>query len=187
MHRDPLLELLSRHKPIDDWEHESLERMIAFVRAHADCFERSLSIGHITGSAWLISADGSRALLTHHRKLNMWLQLGGHADGDSDVLAVALREAREESGLERIEQVSTEIFDVDVHAIPARRGEPEHFHYDLRFLLRAVGSEKLHISDESHELRWVTPDELKALDVDASVRRMAGKWMQHHFRSEPRP
>jgi len=184
MHREKLLQLLARHTPADAREHESLERMVAFVRGHADCFERSLTIGHITGSGWLISAYGSRALLTHHRKLNMWLQLGGHADGDSDVLAVALREAREESGLQRIEPVSTDIFDVDVHPIPARKSEPEHFHYDVRFLLRSAGCDEVIVSDESHELRWVTPEELEALDVDDSVRRMAKKWMG--LESEPR-
>jgi len=177
MHREKLLQLLSRHRPADEREHESHERMLAFVRGHADCFERSLAVGHITGSAWLISADGARALLTHHRKLNMWLQLGGHADGDSDVLAVALREAHEESGLTDIEPVSTEIFDVDVHRIPARKNEPQHWHYDVRFLVRATGSERISVSDESHDLRWVTPEELAALDVDASVRRMAKKWV----------
>lgn len=181
MHREKLLQLLSRHWPADEREHDSHERMMAFVRGHAECFERSLTVGHITGSAWLISADGARALLTHHRKLNMWLQLGGHADGDSDVLAVALREAHEESGLTGIEPVSSEIFDVDVHRIPARKDEGEHWHYDVRFLFRATGGGEICVSDESHDLRWVTPEELTLLDVDASVRRMAAKWMQQKF------
>lgn len=151
--------------------------MIAFVRAHTDCFERRLSVGHVTGSACLISADGARALLTHHRKLNLWLQPGGHADGDPDVQAVALREAREESGLARIEPVSSEVFDVDVHRIPARPDEPEHVHYDVRFLLRAVGDETPRISAESHALRWATAEELAGMEVDDSVRRMAAKWV----------
>ena len=176
MHRRDLLEKLRRHRPLDDRERDSLDRIVAFVRGNADCFARSLSIGHITGSAWLLDPSGQRALLTHHRKLGMWLQLGGHADGEPDVLAVALREAREESGLALIEPIHHDIFDVDVHDIPGRPGEPEHVHYDVRFLLKAVEDASLRVSEESLDLTWVTVDGLARLDVDDSVRRMGCKW-----------
>lgn len=177
MHRRDLLDKLARFRTTERHEQASREQMIAFVRRHPDCFERSLAIGHVTGSAWILSADGSRALLSHHRKLNKWLQLGGHADGDADVLRVALREAQEESGLTGIEPVSAEIFDVDVHAIPPRGGDSAHLHYDVRFLFRATGGERFRVSDESHDLAWVTPRELTALDVDESVLRMHRKWL----------
>ena len=180
MYRHALLDLLGRYEPRDSHEGPNRARIDAFVRAHADCFERSLAVGHITGSAWLIDRAGTHVLLTHHRKLDMWLQLGGHADGDPDVLAVALREAREESGIDDMVPVSTDIFDVDVHPIPERRGEPPHDHYDIRFLLTAIGSEKTRISDESNDLRWFTADEVLRLDVDASVRRMRAKWLEYH-------
>src|SRR5437773_8684321 len=114
-----------------------MEALRQFVEANVDCFERSLQIGHITGSAWIVDRDRTHALLTRHRKLNKWLQLGGHADGDPDILRVALREAREESNLDAIRPVSEAIFDVDIHLIPERAGEPEHLHYDVRFLLEA--------------------------------------------------
>ena len=179
MHRKTLLDLLQRHEPRNDQEAASLRRIEAFVRRHADCFERSLLVGHITGSAWLVNQAGTHVLLTHHRKLDMWLQLGGHADGDADVLAVAMREAREESGIHEIAAVAPEVFDVDVHAIPERKGVPEHDHYDIRFLLTTAGSERTQVSDESNELRWVAMDELDELDVDASVRRMRAKWADY--------
>ena len=99
MHRKPLLELLARYRVAHPDETTCVDRVDALVRSQRDCFERSCLPGHITASAWLLSPDGKRFLLTHHRKLGRWLQLGGHADGDSDVAAVALREAREESGL----------------------------------------------------------------------------------------
>jgi 8-oxo-dGTP pyrophosphatase MutT (NUDIX family) len=149
-----------------------------FAATQPNCCERTLAIGHFTGSAWLVSADGERVLLTHHRKLDRWLQLGGHADGDSDLAAVALREAEEESGLTDL-AVEPEIFDLDRHAIPARGSEPEHWHYDVRFVVRAQGSEAFAVSEESHDLAWRSINELvDDPQVDESLRRMAKKWLE---------
>src|SRR5690606_29295516 len=114
-------------------------------------YERRRLAGHFTGSAWLASADGARVLLTHHRKLGRWLQLGGHADGDPDLARVALKEAEEESGLGDL-VVEPAIFDLDRHAIPARGDEPEHWHYDVRFVVRATGSEAFAVGEESLDL-----------------------------------
>jgi len=140
-------------------------------------FHRETSTGHFTGSAWLVDASGERVLLTHHRKLQRWLQLGGHADGDSDLAAVALREAGEESGLTDL-RVEPEIFDVDRHWIPERRNEPGHWHYDVRYVVRTSGSEQFVMSDESLELAWVSIRQLaEAQDTDESMRRMARKWL----------
>ena len=174
-HRMKLLELLSRYRPTEP-ERSSHERLIAFVERRPDCFERSLLEGHVTGSAWLLDHAREACLLTHHKKLGMWLQCGGHADGDPDVLQVALREAREESGIFGIEPLSPEIFDVDVHRIPAKGQEPEHFHYDVRFALIAPAGAHFVVSDESHALAWVRRAEINRYDTDDSVRRMAAKW-----------
>ncbi len=148
-----------------------------FLNASAQAFERSHRIGHFTGSAWLVSSDGERVLLTHHRKLNRWLQLGGHADGDTDLARVALREAGEESGLRDLVG-ENEIFDLDRHAIPARGDEPGHWHYDVRYVVRATGSETFAVSAESHALAW---REIAAIaeddSADVSLRRMARKWL----------
>lgn len=176
MHRHDLIHRLERHRAADDAEERSRHLMLDFVRANTDCFERANQVGHVTGSAWLIDESGERALLTFHRKLGMWLQLGGHADGDPDVLAVAMREAREESGIAEIEPVCADVFDVDVHLIPARKSDPEHFHHDVRFLLRAKSTD-LTLSEESRALLWATAEEIGHMDVDASVRRMVRKWV----------
>ncbi len=177
MHRDKLLNQLKAYLPKDATEDQIRSRMISFVQTNPDCFHRHLTIGHITGSTWLLSHDRRRVLLTHHRKLNKWLQLGGHADGDSDILAVALREAREESGIDSIRAVSMEVFDLDIHPIPPHSGEPQHDHYDVRFLCCVEGDDSFKVSDESHELAWVSPEQLQSLDADASVQRMAAKWV----------
>ncbi|HEX7915044.1 NUDIX hydrolase [Rudaea sp.] len=148
-----------------------------FATAHADAAERSLVIGHLTGSAWLVSADGARVLLTHHRKLDRWLQLGGHADGDVDLARVALREAEEESGLRGL-VVEPGIFDLDRHEIPARGDEPAHWHYDVRHVVRALDGEDFVVGDESHALAWRDIAALASDDTaDASLRRMAAKWL----------
>lgn len=177
MHREPLLGLLARYAERHPAEAVT-ERMRRFVESHRDCLERSCVPGHITGSAWILSPDGERALLTHHRKLDKWLQLGGHVDGSSDVPSAALREAQEESGIESFEWVGgtddLAPLDLDIHTIPARRGDPLHLHYDVRFLLRAR-SEELQISHESNDLGWFTPEEILGLSDEESLLRLPRK------------
>lgn len=175
MHRDPLLHLLRSYRASDAHESAMRDRIIAFIEAHPDCFERSLLVGHITGSAMIVNRQRTHTLLTHHGKLDKWLQLGGHSDGDPDTLAVARREAEEESGLRGLAAVSDEVFDVDVHPIPARKLEPEHFHYDVRFLFEADDAEPLVITSESKELAWVPLAELERYTTEESMLRMARK------------
>jgi 8-oxo-dGTP pyrophosphatase MutT (NUDIX family) len=140
--------------------------------ADADPYGRGGNHGHFTGSALVLSRDGGRTLLTLHRKLGLWLQPGGHADGDHDLCRVALREAAEETGLPGL-VIAPQIFDLDRHWIPARTQEPGHWHYDLRFLVHATGSEDPIISAESNDLRWWPLAEVAAGDFEPSLRRMA--------------
>lgn len=143
----------------------------------ADGYRRERLAGHFTGSAWLVDRAGARVLLTHHRKLGRWLQLGGHADGDDDLARVALREAEEESGLTGLE-LDPGIFDLDRHWIPARVDVPAHWHYDVRFVVRAGGDEAFVVSEESLALAWRDIAGLvEEPAADESVRRMAGKWL----------
>jgi 8-oxo-dGTP pyrophosphatase MutT (NUDIX family) len=114
-------------------------------------------------------------LLTHHRKLDKWLQPGGHADGDPDILRVALREVREESGLEAIRAVSEGIFDLDIHTIPDRGREREHLHYDVRFRVEADRDAPLALSEESRSLAWVRLDGVARLNPEKSMSRMVAK------------
>jgi 8-oxo-dGTP pyrophosphatase MutT (NUDIX family) len=142
------------------------------------CFERgNFQPGHVTGSAWLVDGSGEHVLLTHHRKLDAWLQLGGHSDGDPDTAAVARREAEEESGL-AVELVSRDILDVDVHEIPARKSDPAHFHFDVRFAFVSRSGRDYVVSDESHDLAWVPLERLRQFTTEASILRMAQKWTE---------
>ena len=143
-----------------------------------DPFVRERIAGHFTAGAWLVSGDGRCVLLTHHRKLERWLQLGGHADGDVDLAAVALREAGEESGLSGLSLPSQSIFDLDRHWIPARGEVAGHWHYDVRYVVRAGADEAFQVSDESLALAWRAIDQIHAdQSADGSLRRMAGKWL----------
>lgn len=177
MHRASLLALLDSHAPFDHVEAEMLDRFRRFVTTQPQCFERTLLEGHVTGSAWVLDAEGTKVLLLHHRKLDRWLQPGGHCDGNPNVLAVALREAREESGLQHLTVVSSALFDIDIHWIPERGVMPGHWHYDARFLLQAAPGEELCHNYESKGARWMPLTEA-ALLQDASLRRMAIKTLR---------
>jgi len=142
---------------------------------HARCFHRNHLPGHITGSAWIVDESRHYVLLTHHAKLNRWLQPGGHADGDENVARVALREAKEETGLKNFSIIHPGIFDIDIHTIPARHDFPEHLHYDVRFLFEANRSEKLIITEESHDLKWVHLNDIGQHTDNHSLVRMAKK------------
>lgn len=156
-------------------EGAEVPRFLAFARSGPDVCRRTRRDGHFTASSWLMSKDEQRVLLTHHRKLDRWLQLGGHADGDTNLARVAWREAAEESGLAEL-IVDGAIFDIDAHTIPARGDEPEHIHWDVRYVVHCRGSEAFVVSEESHALAWRPVEELLS-HSDPSLRRMACKWL----------
>lgn len=153
-----------------------VEGFLALLDDPQDPFLRERLDGHFTGGVWLVSADGARILLTHHRKLDRWLQLGGHADGDRDMAGVALKEAQEESGLPGLSVEGDSIFDLDRHWIPERKEVPGHWHYDVRYVVRACADENYVVGDESHDLAWRLIAEM-ADDPDESLSRMARKWL----------
>lgn len=161
------------------WPNETavVDAFLVLLDVAEDPFVRERLAGHFTASAWLVSSDGQRVLLTHHRKLDRWLQLGGHADGDRNLTRAAVKEAGEESGLTGL-SVDRELFDLDRHWIPEHKGVPAHWHYDVRYVVSAGDSEEFVVSDESHDLAWrgiatLVEDE----DADLSLRRMAKKWL----------
>lgn len=171
-----VLQSLAEYEAFDDDDRQAAAKTAQFVRDNAGFGERTLEVGQVTASAWIVNEAGEKVLLTHHAKLNIWVQLGGHLeDGDASVAAAALREAREESGLTSVRLVSERVFDVDVHLIPARGAVPAHFHYDLRFLCVADSREPLRVSDESHALAWVAVAEVSSLTQEHSVLRMLEK------------
>jgi 8-oxo-dGTP pyrophosphatase MutT (NUDIX family) len=152
------------------------QRMVELLDSCPNCFSRDAFPAHFTGSAFVVSADGARGLLHHHRKLDRWLQFGGHCDGEEDMLSVAQREAYEESGIDGLIVASARPFDLDIHEIPALGSEPAHFHYDVRYVLIAPEHAQIRTSPESKELRWFTGEEMQDWNLESGLRRMIEKW-----------
>ncbi len=172
---DALATSLASYEPGDAREAAMRDELIAFLRRAPEPFSRTTLDGHVTESAWIVDRSGRAAVLLHHRKLDRWLQPGGHADGDPDVRAVAWREAREETGLASLVPATEAVYDVDVHDISARGAEPAHKHYDVRFAFFADRDETPSGNLESHAVRWVDLADLDRYAVDGSVRRLATK------------
>lgn len=189
MHRQELLNLLQRHRTRFMEEAGYIRRAIDFVEQHEDIFYRELWPAHVTGSAWVVSPDRESVLMLHHRKLDQWFQPGGHADGDNDVLRVALRETSEETGVDpaHIRLVDDAVFDVDIHTILASHEAPRHEHIDIRFLVEIDDSLPLPGSDESHDVLWVDFHDISRFNNNRSTYRMVEKtrelrraWEAHH-------
>ncbi len=168
------LELFAQRHPE---QAELAAEFSAFLARGPQTFSRSHAAGHFTGSVWLVDAEGQHALLTLHRKLNRWLQPGGHADGDCNLARVAAREAEEESGISGL-QLLPDLFDIDRHRIPTRGEEAEHWHWDVRYVLVAAPNAQFSVGAESLDLAWVPISRIAAGgEFDASMVRMARRWI----------
>ncbi|ATF18134.1 NUDIX hydrolase [Phaeobacter gallaeciensis] len=154
--------------PQDERDRAMWQRLTAFCAREPKAFDRDPATGHVTGSAFVMSPDMTAVLLTHHAKLDRWLQLGGHCDGVADARFTAQKEAYEESGLARISLLSDHVFDIDIHEIPASNREAAHLHYDVRYLFRAEAGD-IRASAESKALAWVPLAELAQYSQAESV------------------
>lgn len=177
MHRQELLNLLLQYKTSFMEEAAYQLRSIDFVQQHVDCFYRELLPAHVTGSSWVVNPQRSHVLMLHHKKHDQWFQPGGHADGQTDIQAVALRETSEETGLEfeAIKLLSHNVFDIDIHAIPAIGNESEHEHIDIRFLVEINDALPIPGNDESHQVRWVPLNQVSSFNNNLSTYRMVEK------------
>ena len=170
-----LLSLLEFYKKKHRTEIQ-VKKLIAVLNNDQYCFHRTNYSGHFTASAWILNENRDKALMTHHKKLNMWLQLGGHADGNTDLIDVARKEAMEESGIKKIRLLNDKIFDVDIHIVPKFKNQPSHKHFDIRFIFEAYGkNEQISFNHESHTVIWIKLDKIKNYNSEVSIRRMIEK------------
>ena len=197
--KQKLLTALYEYKTYDSREAEHVKYALAYIEANDNCFDRTTNASTIfdselradvTASAWLISPDHKSVLFTHHKKLSIWIPLGGHCDGEEDVLAIALKEAEEESGIQGIKPISEDILDIDIQKIPAGSdGTPEHQHIDIRFILHAPHADYT-VSDESNDLRWISIGDVPLYNKDHAILRACKKWtdlIQHDLAQAPKP
>lgn len=175
MTKPEIIRMLSDYNPVDGNEIVFKKQIIDFITNSEIFLGTRNRAGHITGSAWIVNYDRSRALLTHHRSINKWLQLGGHTEEGENVKDTAIREATEESGLTSLKFLSGKIFDIDVHRIPAKNDKPEHYHYDIRFIFEADDKEEIEISHESIDVKWVELNDIERFNNGESVMRMKQK------------
>ena len=156
--RAALRDALLKHLPGDAREAADRDAIVRLVETEPGCFSRrTFAPGHVTGSAFIVHPPTRRVLLHHHRRLDAWLQMGGHDEGEGDPRATALREGAEESGLTDLVLLSPDVLDVDVHAIPAGKGEPPHLHHDVRYALATALPDSVRRDEaESIALRWFT-------------------------------
>lgn len=175
MDRENLKFLIENYRTPFEEEKAMVPDFLALLN-DPEAFNRERKAGHFTASAWIVNKRRTHTLLTLHRKLQRWLQLGGHADGNENLLEVALKEAQEESGLQSIRLVDKSIFDLDRHVIPANEKDERHFHYDVRFLIEAEMDEPLVLSPESKDLAWVGFDlTAELVGFNDSILRMLEK------------
>lgn len=161
-------------------ERIKVDNILKFINRENECFERNNWNGHFTGSAWIVDDTRNWVLMTKHLQLNMWLQLGGHAEGNSNLFKVALKEAIEESGLTKFTALSSQIFDLDIHQIPRFKNLPSHLHYDVRYIFEAkIKNEKIIISDESHDVSWVNKNDVLNKNSEESISRMLNKMKEY--------
>lgn len=152
-------------------ERATAENFIALIQAQSEACLNRTAPAHLTASAWIENQTGECFLLTKHKKAKLWLQLGGHVEGNPDILAEALREAREESGLKRLAVVEAGIFDLGIYAIPY--GPQPHWHYDVVYWFRSLEpDEAIRISDESDALEWFE----SLPEGHGGLERMLQKW-----------
>jgi len=177
MHRQQLIQHLNHYKTPYIEESAMVGRTCQFIMQHKNCFDRGLSIGHISGSAWVVNPARTHVLLMHHRKLGFWLQPGGHADGDSDIIRVVLKEASEETGIDiqHIKLLSNNIFDLDVHTVHESVHDPRHEHFDIRFLVEIDDQLPIPGNDESHQIGWIDLNEVSRYNNALSFHRLIKK------------
>lgn len=172
---------IEKYSPCNEQEERDKAVILAFMDGNADCFYRENLIAHMTASAWIVNPARDKALMVYHKIYDSWSWTGGHADGETDMLALAIREAKEETGIEHVRPVSEEIYSLEVLTVDGheKRGKyvPSHLHLNVTYLLEAEESDTLIICEEENSgVQWFSlEDALKASTEPWFVERIYSK------------
>jgi 8-oxo-dGTP pyrophosphatase MutT (NUDIX family) len=170
------MELLKNYNPTSEEEKHCKDKMLQLYEAKGEkAFKRNSLEAHFTASALIINTSTKELLLLHHKKLNKWLQPGGHADGETNLEKVARKEVYEETGLNNLKLASNGVYDIDIHHIPESKGIPEHYHYDVRFAYFCNRKEKTKINSESNDFQWIKINEVNRITSEPSILRLVQK------------
>jgi len=170
---------LNNYQCYDELEKTHINFVLNFIKNHKSNIGRENNYGHLTASAWIINKDKTKVLLIEHKKLNRWLQPGGHVENsDNSLFDAAYREAKEETNLKSITPLSKDVFDIDVHLIPGRKKEKEHYHLDVRYCFFANEKEILKLSSEVKNVKWFLLSEFTKIENESSITRMIKKTIQ---------
>lgn len=169
---------LRAYRPYNIQEEKDKETILSFLERYDDAYERSNELAHMTASAWVVNPDKTKVLMAYHRIYDSWAWLGGHCDGNKDCLAVAIREVREETGVENVVPLSEDIFSLEVLSVDShfKRGEyvPTHLHLNVTYLLQADEKEDLHIKeDENSNVSW--------FGLDEAIERSNEEWFKQNI------
>ncbi len=176
-----LIEEIENYRPSNEMEERDKELILGALLREENVFSRENTLCHMTASAWITSPDRTKVLMAYHNIYDSWSWLGGHADGDTDLLRVALKEAKEESGLRTVRPLMRDIFSLEVLTVDGhmKKGKyvSSHLHLNLTYLLEGDDREMVHAKeDENRGVRWFSPEDAVAASSEP--------WFREHIYSK---
>ena len=184
MNRQELMETIKAYQPFNEQEEMDKALILNWIETQENAFSRDNTVAHMTASAWVVNKDRSKVLMVYHNIYQSWSWLGGHADGETDLLAVAIREVKEEAGISSVRPVSEEIFSLESLTVDGhvKRGSyvSSHLHLNVTYLLEADSEEHVSVKeDENSGVAWFSPEEaLKKSTEPWFVERVYGKLVE---------
>ncbi len=177
MTREQLLTQIDNYQPVNEQEEKDKLLIANWIRSNEDAFLRTNTVAHMTASAWVLNKAHDKVQMVYHNIYNSWSWLGGHADGEVDLLSVAIKEVQEESGIQNVRPLSDEIFSLESLTVDGhvKKGQyvSSHLHLNITYLLEADDSEMLQVkADENSGVAWFTPQE--------SLQKSTEPWFVEH-------